>query len=156
MRSPVSFLMLAIILVSLAPAAAAGNIPIGQPFILTPGEEVDVGNMPLLVRFDEVLMDSRCPIDVTCFWEGEAATQLTLSAPDVEGEAVELHTPLSPLGSSSAEFLQHVITLRALNPYPDTTQPTDPEDYRLELIVELVSRVPAEPSTWSTLKASFR
>jgi len=150
----IAALLLALALL-ITPSARAETVPLGQPFSLAAGEFASVGELPLLVHFGSILMDSRCPSDVVCFWEGEATARVNLGIPGEEATSVELHTQLSPLGPSEAEFAGHVITLRRVDPYPSVEQPIDPQDYRVELIVELAAGVPSTPFSWSTLKARF-
>lgn len=40
---------------------------------------VKIPNSKISVKFNEVLEDSRCPIDVTCVWEGIAVVDLEAS-----------------------------------------------------------------------------
>jgi hypothetical protein len=154
MRILVPFLALSLLL---APAASAGDIPLGQPFVLGVGEEVVVGNLPVTLRFDEILEDSRCPLDVLCFWEGDAAAQLTLGTAGGEETVAELYTANSPFGESSVEFKEHVITLLDVSPYPQfVSQPIDPDTYKVELVVEAASTLPTPASSWSVMKARFQ
>ena len=127
--------ILLVAVVFAAPVARAGDVPIGQTFTLAPGELVSVGDLPLLVQFDEVLMDSRCPTGVVCFWEGEATIQLTLGTLGGDERVVVLHTAGSPLGPNGVEFSQHVVRLEQVQPYPDISAPIDPQDYRVDLVV---------------------
>jgi hypothetical protein len=149
------FFLLAV-LILLAPRAEAGNIPLGEPFIIGVGERVQVGDLPLSVTFDTILEDSRCPKDAICIWEGEATAQLGLSTPLGESTSVELHTRPSPFGPSRVEFAEHVVILRQVLPYPTVREPINPEDYKVELVVDLVSVVTTHTQTWSALKSDFR
>lgn len=152
-------IVVTLLLLTLLPAATvqAGNVQIGVSFVVGEGESVVVGDLPLVVQFDEVLADSRCPTSVLCFWEGEAGTQLTLSRPGMNQSVVELHTAGSPFGPSEVEFEGHRVVLLKLDPYPEFPAPPESRDYQVELVVHLVQQgLSVEPSTWSTLKSTFR
>jgi hypothetical protein len=159
MRILAPFLALILLLGPLsASPARGGDIPTGQAFVLGVGEEVVVnGNTILTLRFDEILGDSRCPLDVLCFWEGEATAQLSLASPGEDGIVVDLHTANSPFGESSVEFKEYSITLLDVIPYPElVSQPIDPSRYKIEIVVEALAALSVPTSSWSVMKASFR
>lgn len=154
---PAPTLVLALILLLVASSSAlAGDIPLGQPFTLSVGEIVFVSDANIELQFSEVLADGRCPRSVLCFWEGEATVGLHLKSLRGEEAEVELHTLGSPFGDSSAEFSDHVVRFLTLDPYPETLDPIDPADYRLQLVVEAATILPSESSSWSMVKARYR
>lgn len=135
---------------------ATAEIPIGQPFTLAPDEKVLVGDLPLELHFETIAEDSRCPLDAVCIWEGEAVAELRLSSPDRDAENVRLHTRHSPFGPSVVEHADLFVHLLDVMPYPKSTIPIDPADYRLTLIVlESATRVPTASTSWTTFKARF-
>jgi len=49
-----------------------------------------------ILSFDKVIADSRCPVDVTCVWAGEAKLQFSVRQPSQRAEDFVLTTPLAP------------------------------------------------------------
>ena len=90
----------------------------------------------LALTFVEVSLDSRCPTDVTCVWEGDAVVALE-AVLDGEERGVELHTA----GDRERDGAKHVdvgpyrIHLLGLNPDPLSEQPIPGSAYRVTLRV---------------------
>jgi hypothetical protein len=53
---------------------------IGKPFFLEPGRTASLDEGGFGLVFQAVLGDSRCPLDVTCVWAGEASVELRLTS----------------------------------------------------------------------------
>ncbi len=80
------------------------------------------------ISFLEVAEDSRCAVDVTCVWEGNARVLLHLRMlPSGEVARVELNTNES-LGRT-VEFGGYEVTLADLKPDRISTVPINPRDY---------------------------
>lgn len=97
------------------------------------GEERVITGTDRHVRFAAVEEDSRCPIDVTCVWEGNAAVRLALTVGDAPPHDVVLHTTLEP---RSVEWNQVRVTLLEVRPERREEQPIPEEEYRARLRVE--------------------
>jgi hypothetical protein len=106
---------------------------INQPVELAPGQSTQFG--PLRITFTGVTGDSRCPVDVTCVWEGDAVAKIELSQPTSEAETRELHTA-SP---RSATYGSYQVELVRLDPAPRSTQTIPSASYRLVVRVTQVS-----------------
>lgn len=128
-------------LVCLASGAACGRTdivlqtPPDEPveIELALGEERVVPGTTLRVLFSAVEEDSRCPIDVTCVWEGNAAARLTLTAGDASTEEVVLNTTLEPKDTGWG----HVrVALLALMSLPREGRPIEDAEYWVRLQVE--------------------
>jgi hypothetical protein len=96
---------------SLSEAADSVRIRVGETIIVE----------GLRVRFAAVESDSRCPIDVTCVWAGDAVAKLiadqncdNCDSPSVE---LTLHTTLEPKSASAYGFR---VELLQLTPYPNS------------------------------------
>jgi hypothetical protein len=89
--------------------ASSVEVPFGSEFELQVGQERQAGKYgPLMVRFDSVSQDSRCPQGVQCVWAGNAAVKLSVlalgsigvaSMPDLKGmprTPVTLNTSVDP------------------------------------------------------------
>jgi hypothetical protein len=86
----------------------------------------------LKVTFDGVREDSRCPIDALCVWAGDATVAVRLSQPPATLAERALHTQA---GGSEAQYLDYLIKLVALAPYPRSDRQIRPADYVATLTV---------------------
>ena len=108
------------------------TVPLNQQFTLAPGEAATVVGASLQVRFVRVTGDSRCPGDATCIQGGDAIVQVNVG----NGSGTvdyELHT-----GDSSRSAVSHGafrVELVNLEPYPFSSRPFSPDQYRATLKV---------------------
>ena len=110
--------------------ATAPTSPLNTEFTLAPGESIAIEGAPLVLRFNSVSGDSRCPADAICIQGGSAAVHITASSKRSSGE-YELHTGnLNPV-----EHDGFVIGLVQLTPYPFSARTIAPEEYRATLKV---------------------
>jgi hypothetical protein len=89
-------------------------------YVIGYGETVAVGG-GLSLEFTTLAEESRCPVDVTCIWEGNTRVLMTWRSPRGEG-IFELNTHPSRQTSATAD--SRSVTLRKLEPYPGTAPPT--------------------------------
>ena len=68
----------------------------GDTVTLTLGESVRVDPAGLMVSFDSVLADSRCPARMMCVWAGSVRVLLTVSENAGSGTRVKLESNLEP------------------------------------------------------------
>lgn len=72
------------------------------------------------IQFEEVLEDSRCPVNVQCVWAGQARVKVNISGPNTPEETLELI-----VGKKDKDVLYSAedFVLKAMNlaPYPDET-----------------------------------
>ena len=73
--------LLACLAFLLAAASAQAQVPLYQPFGLAVGASTEVGPDGFVVGFTGIQDDSRCPVDVICGWEGDAAAALWAEVP---------------------------------------------------------------------------
>lgn len=64
----------------------------GQEFTLRTAESVRITGTDLLVTFDRVTEDSRCPTNVNCVWAGNAVVRLATRVAGATRGPLELHT----------------------------------------------------------------
>lgn len=114
------------------PVDPAVSVPLEEAFWLRVGQQADVGDGPLQLRLEAVPEDSRCPVDVTCVWAGNARLQLRASLRGSPLEPVELNTTLEPRTGSVAGYR---IVLQALEPAARAGHAIPREDYRAQLLV---------------------
>src|SRR5262249_58597749 len=98
-------------------------IPLGQSFDLRPGTSATLQD-GLVVDFDAVRSDSRCPMDALCIWAGEGIVAVRLSATGASPAERELHTD-----GPTASYQTYSIELNALQPYPRSDRAIQPNDY---------------------------
>ena len=94
------------------------------------GEEKKIGD--LLIAFEGVAEDSRCPEGVVCVWQGNARAHF--SATDRGGNRVEfeLNTGLQP---RAYRFCGYTIKLEKLVPHPHVNRETKVDEYVATLFV---------------------
>lgn len=97
------------------------------------GEAVTIPGTVLRVEFLGVEEDSRCPVDVTCVWEGNAAVELGLNAGSGPTHLHVLNTALEP---RAVDFAGVRVTVVGLTPQPHEGEPIPPDHYVVTLRVE--------------------
>jgi hypothetical protein len=106
----------------------------GQQFALRVGQTAGVGTSQAiaLVRFNGVIQDSRCPVDVECVTAGSATVLLSVqTALDVHDVSMEV----PPEGA--VELIVDELTVTAIGVRPNAQQgvTVDPLDYIVGLTV---------------------
>lgn len=117
MRAACAMLILAAACISGTPFDAQVSAVLDDTFTLRVGQEVTFTGEPLRIVFEEVPEDSRCPLQVTCVWEGNATVRLRVSTATASAQLVELNTTLEPRAIS---VLGYDISLERLDPYPQS------------------------------------
>ena len=110
---------------------AGEKIPLGREFTLAPGQSAVVDD-DLRLTLKSVTDDSRCPVDVTCVWEGDAKVAVEVITPTPRAEH-ELHT--SARFDREAKHGAYRVTLVKLEPAPRSTATISPGDYRATFVV---------------------
>jgi hypothetical protein len=99
--------------------------------VLAPGQAASVPEAGVTLRFDGVSGDSRCPADAMCIQGGDALVQIVVLPTRGASQAYALHT--GDMRPVSHEDL--TIALVELSPYPFSSRPIQPADYRATLRV---------------------
>lgn len=115
------------------PEAATVAADVGSTFELKPGQTARVGTAGLVVGFRGVASDSRCAVDVTCVWAGDAALRIRLAMRGGDWTPFDLHTGLDP---RSADYSGYTISVVGLSPEPHSGQRIDADSYTVTLRVE--------------------
>ena len=115
------------------PETSTSRAAPGALTTLAPGQSVVVGSGgdSLRVTFQRVEADSRCPLDVQCVSAGDAAIAFRLAHAGREA-GTELHTMLEP---KQVEYDGFVLRLASVTPARRSTQPVQPGDYRVQVVV---------------------
>lgn len=88
------------------------------------GHEVHLADPDLIIRFAEVVQDSRCPVDVVCVQEGSATLRFSIIEPDHDLSTVIVETGQPPETSNGLTF-----RLISVDPQPRSGQLLDPQNY---------------------------
>ena len=108
-----------------------GGARIGEEFTLAEGDSIWIEKGMFLITLDGVIEDSRCPMDVECFWEGNAKVLVRVGEDEyilTLGKLLEGDTNSIPLGEDLS------LRLVEITPYPGSEQ--DGQPYLVTLIVE--------------------
>lgn len=88
------------------------------------GKDVHVVDPDAVIRFAEVIQDSRCPVDVQCVQAGSATLRFSLVEPDKDLFTVILETGGQPYSIEGLTF-----RLISVDPQPHSGQFLDPTKY---------------------------
>lgn len=112
-------------------SAGTQQAQVGDTIRLPAGGMARIGTSTV-VAFRRVEADSRCAIDVTCVWAGDAAVRIELTNDRRSWTPATLHSSLEP---KTVEFADYVFRLLEVAPPKVSTQNTRPEDYIIALEV---------------------
>jgi hypothetical protein len=117
-------------------AAAAQTARVGREFKVKAGRAVTLDGGRLRLRFARVASDSRCPVDVTCVWAGNAEVALEVGGRLWRGkQTLTLNTNASGQGASEAKYGRYTIRLVGLSPQPRSDRKISQGQYTATLLV---------------------
>ena len=105
---------------------------LGEEFELAVHQTAQITAEKISVTFQEVLEDSRCPVDVTCIWAGLAEVSLRVA---VSGQEREISLSTSP-PDDSAMFENYTFWLIKVRPVPCADQTMDRSAYVVTVRVD--------------------
>ena len=108
------------------------TVPLDEPFVLAIGEAATIASGRLVIEFNGVTGDSRCPADALCIQGGDAIVNVRVSSGGSTA-TYELHT-----GDDSRADVTHGsfrITLIQLLPYPFSSRTIPQGEYRATFTV---------------------
>jgi hypothetical protein len=121
--------------VACSPVETAITAQPGVEFAISVGETATLAGTDTRITFKEVREDSRCPIDVTCVWAGDAKIAIIISrSGSAEDTRIISLTP--PNNDSRAENFR--VRFVGLAPVPRQADHT-PRRYIAQLIVEPIT-----------------
>jgi hypothetical protein len=124
-------------LILLASCATSPTTPrpvsLADRFTLAPGQTALVEGTGLRVTFESVSADSRCPVDVTCVWEGDTVVVVSVRPAEAAPARQELHT--AGRYPNEADAGDYRVRLVDLAPVPRGGASPAPGDYRATLLV---------------------
>ena len=113
---------------------AETNVNLGQQFNLKFAQTASINGEPLMIKFSQLVSDSRCPTGAVCVWEGEVSCLLDITYQNVLNQKI-----ITKSGSStdlaSSDFDAYII-LFDVQPYPEVDKQIKDEDYSLKLIIK--------------------
>ncbi len=134
MTSPVPSLAAFVLLASCSTSPSAPRaVGLAERFTLAPGQTAEVAGTGLRVTFESVSADSRCPADVTCVWEGDAAVIVSVQVTAGARTQDELHT--SGRYPTEVDAGEYRVRLVEVVPVPRSGASPAPGDYRVTLLV---------------------
>ncbi len=136
MKSVLRGISLLVIIVFWLAGCSSGNAnettaSLGQEFILPVGQTVVVNNRELVIKFESVTTDSRCPKGVTCVWAGEAKCQMQITYKGSIAKVV--FTESGGTDGYSQNIFENYTAYFKLEPYPEAGKQIGSNDYRLLL-----------------------
>lgn len=114
---------------SSAPPVRAGP---GQPFSLRVGESARTDDGALVIGFEGVTADSRCPKGERCVWAGDATVRVWLQQAGGPRLTRELHTASNAHHAQNAP--SHGLRLVRLDPLPITGKAIARGNYIVTLV----------------------
>jgi hypothetical protein len=126
-RFGLAFCLLA--LTACSDKSPAAPSPIDQQVTLAPGQTTAVAGASMTVRFEGVTGDSRCPGDAICITGGDALVHVVVAPVAGARQDYTLHTgDMRPITHGDV-----TVALVELTPYPFSSRPIQPSDYRATL-----------------------
>jgi len=107
------------------------NGAVNSDLTLRYGESKNLPGEDIRVTFEKVLEDSRCPVGVTCVWEGNAKIRLSLLELDIRS-AGELNSNVK-IDPDSLLLAGYMFRIKSLDPYPVDGVIIDSVNYEVTL-----------------------
>jgi hypothetical protein len=126
---------------SCAPSPTVASYETAEEFSLAVGESAAVSGTGLLVRFERVVSDSRCPSDAICITSGEAVLTVAVARDGRPAAPVSLRTERSADRATVGDW---ALSLTRLEPYPSSGRVILAGDYVATFRVDPLS-LPAGP-----------
>lgn len=110
------------------------SITPGKEFTLVEGKSASLKSKNLVLTFDEVSEDSRCPLYTDCIWEGQAVIKM-----EVQKGKEKTSIEFTRKGKESTPIKQSVgeyeIQLIKIEPYPESGKPIKKGSYSVKMII---------------------
>ncbi|RZN40305.1 MAG: hypothetical protein EFT35_03095 [Methanophagales archaeon ANME-1-THS] len=104
----------------------------GEGFTIGIGQSARITGEDMVITFEEVIGDSRCPQNVVCLWAGVASSHVRITHQGTRYSMVLNQPGLTDQAQES--FINYTLTF-SLHPYPRAGEAISPEEYRLTLTV---------------------
>ena len=130
-RRAAVLMCLAVVSCGAARTQQPAAVVLGAEITLAPGTAAAVTGAEMTVRFVGVTEDSRCPVDATCVWQGEAKAQLAIEISRVSSQVTLVIGDNTIAGG-------YRVTLVRVEPRPSSTAPIAAGDYRATLKIDKI------------------
>lgn len=104
---------------------------VGDTITLRYGQAAHLDDSVRIV-FRAIEEDSRCPVNVTCVWSGDAAVRLDVAMSGTHTGTLVLHSHLQP---KSGDIGGYVIELVEVAPSRRDPDDVEPADYAVRLVI---------------------
>lgn len=132
MKAKLTLLTLVFFVVVACQPAANGVFEAGQ-MILHPSQSLNDMQSGSVLRFVEILQDSRCPADAICVTSGFVQVLLEIKQGEITRQEVLTLGDMADGDVNSIEVGEFSVTLVEVNPYPLASAPVDFSDYTITL-----------------------
>ena len=117
------------------PGTSGIDAELDTPFQLKIGQSAQIVSEGLTIDFLEVTEDSRCPGDVECIVAGKVSTLISITENDAVRGDYNLTFGNGEDSSAVTTPDGFTVQLKAVAPYPNTSQPIDRADYKAIFLV---------------------
>lgn len=107
---------------------------LGDTLTLKAGEAAIHEEERLLILFDTLLSDSRCPAGVQCIWAGNASVRLIFESGN-EVHFLTLNTHGGFQFPTDTTLIDYHVLLTGVLPYPSIEVSPDPGDYEVQVVI---------------------
>lgn len=111
----------------------AETFSLGDSFSLAVGQTASIDGEDLVIKFVDVIADSRCPSGVECIWQGEVSCLVEITYSGTGQEKVLTYPGLTQ-EPSETQFGPYQFTF-SVDPYPEAGKEIKKNAYRLNLMV---------------------
>lgn len=108
-----------------------------MPITLTFNRIALVEDEKILIEFADLTEDSRCPVNVTCIWEGQVTVALNISIDGKESGSLNLTSRASHEKLALADIEGYSIRLEKVEP-PKTQNEIKLSEYIITLIISKI------------------
>jgi hypothetical protein len=135
-KVPARLILACALLLGLRATAGAQTARVGREFEVKVGRVVTLDGGGLRLRFVRVAEDSRCPVDVTCVWGGNAEVLLEVGGKGRRGKrTLKLDTNESGRFASEARYGRYKLKLISLSPQRRSDRKITSGEYAATLLV---------------------
>jgi len=110
------------------------RVRMGQEFSLKVGQQAEVDGGRFRVRFGAVQNDSRCPVDVTCVWAGNAEVMIEAQAKRNRA-SLKLNTQGGDRFPNAGTLQRYTVELISLQPQPRQSRANAVKQYMVTLVI---------------------
>ena len=115
------------------PKIEAVQAELDTPITLEFSRIASVEDEKILIEFTDLTEDSRCPVNVTCVWEGQVTVALNISMDGKESGSLNLTSRAGHEKLALADFNGYSIRLAKVEP-PKTQDEIELSEYIITLI----------------------